>query len=53
MFFSSDEERYRAEYENSNELQISISLEDYIYARQVKDYGLDEDDLDNYDDVDD
>jgi hypothetical protein len=43
----SDEDRYTEEWENSDELQGNIDLDDYIYRRQVEDYGWTADDVDN------
>ena len=41
----SDRERYKREWENDPELNTSVPLDEYIYNREMDDYGLCDDEL--------
>lgn len=41
----SDRDRYQNEWENNTELNSSVTLDDYIYNREVEEYGPCDDEL--------
>lgn len=46
MSWLTDEERYREEWENSDDCKESgIDFDEYKYNREVSDYGMDDDEL--------
>lgn len=44
-----DEEKYREEWENSD-AHYDIPFDDYMHNRQVRDYGMTDEDMDSGDD---